>query len=317
MRISRVASVAVILGLAATDVVSAQPRLYSSRADFARLTDRELRDSSAWVALDTSDRAEAAMYDMFLVLHGSLARSFRSVRSIIRRADGGGTHAHPHEGILIDGLEVHHLIDTAGAVLRAHGLPPTDVDMHVQYMLRFIVAHEYAHLLQYDRLDSAYVEAPANGRIIECAADIVGSALEQLSMTINSIKPAETEAVYATLKDFGFLIGFDDWLDGTAHPPRNTRYECIARGRSAFVLQTIRTSHPNVTSDSIEHVSGSLISRDDRDYFDGTIDITEWAIRYARGILRRTHAISEVSLDGSVVRDSSIAEYVKLSLIHI
>lgn len=272
---------------------AAQPRRrLQSRAAFAALDSAQLADSSAMLPLDPHERLDSAMLAMAAYLDATRGRAAGLPPTRVRRWDGFGTQAHPRVGILVDRQEIDGLLERVAEIKTFRGVPRADVARRLEYVVRFVVAHEYAHLLQYRDVGGDAVDAPNATRVVECAADLVGG-ITYRSWAGGAFAPSPVpDDVIRTPTDFGLLVGASDWLDGTTHPLPDDRRTCIAEG-----FATAERDAPDSAPEA-GFEGGS-----------GRTTLVRWSLARARDLAGR-HTVVGANLEVAVVRDTSAARAV-------
>ena len=253
----------------------AQHRQLASRALFAALDSAAIEDSSALRPMDRHERLDSTMLEMAGFLDREVGPRYGLGATQVRHWDGYGTQAHPTLGILVDSIEIAGLLGQVTSHKGGAGVPADEISRRLEYVVRFLIAHEYAHLLQYRSLGPDLVASPDATRIIECGADLLGGVelAEYLTSRFGSDVP---HAATQTAVDFGYVVGGSDWLDGTMHPLAEDRRECIQRG--------------------IEHA---------RERSEGTESLMSWSQRRSREIVS-ARSVVDSSAVLAVVRDSSV-----------
>jgi hypothetical protein len=289
---------------------SAQTRKLASRAAFAALDANALLDSALMTPLNVRERNDSLMLDMMESLDLSVGPLFRTRGTRIRRWDGFGSQAHPREGILIDGAQVRGLLQTVGSLKGMRGVAERQIAERAEWALRFIVAHEYAHMVQYSHFGRDTVEKRENGRVIECAADLIGGYQYQVFLVVKSQYDVVPDIAMDVATDFGYVIGAEDWLDGTSHPLPEQRRMCIATGmgaaRGMMVMQAARRGQ----ADSAVDPTVKWLADNEPDLKSGKLSFMDWSMTRARGILQGGGAVASGSSADDVVRDTSVARLI-------
>lgn len=253
-------------------------RQLKSRALFIALDSTSLADSADMEPMRPNEATDSLMLDMVAWLDRSAGAAYRLGTTRVRRWPGFGTHAHPTMGILVDTGEVGWLLRETRRYKGAAGVAEEKIGPRLEYVIRFMMAHEYGHLLQYRYFGTDSVLNQNATRVIECAADLLGGF--EIHRFLLSRFPDGTfpEASEQAAIDFGYIVGANDWLDGTTHPLREDRRLCIRRGVEA------RDSEPELTRDSL--------------------DLVAWAQQRARAIVSAGEIVDSNAVL-AVVRDSS------------
>ena len=302
------------VSLAATPAeAQARRRHLESRAVFAALDSVALADSFSMRRADPSHAPDSLLLNMVAYLDAAAGPAFGLTHPRLRGWDGYGSQAHPVLGILIDGQELAQLVGKVTALKAMAGVPKAEAERRVQYVLRFLVAHEYAHLMQYQAYGEAAVNDPDSTRVIECGADLIGglSYREFLGVRYGS-RPPPDEAI-ATARDFGYVVGAPDWLDGTTHPLPEDRRLCIVTGMGTAGALNGAFAYRHGARDSASVRAADYLRREepelDQAIDHGTVNLMAWSRVKARKL-----AAAGAVVDGSqvlaVVRDSSVTRLV-------
>ena len=271
--------VAVIVFVAGNDAGAQPPsqreKRLVSRAAFAALNGPALADSSGIRSLDASDQLDALMLETWRWLDSVGRQSLQMPPTQIRKWTDFGSQAHPSEGILIDRSEVDTVMSLVRTQKGMGQVPAAEIARRTPWALRMLVAHEYGHLLQYRHLARDSVENPNLTRVVECAADILGGYYFEEYIEARIPTDSVRKVAREVARDFGYVIGSRDWLDGTSHPLGENRRSCIQKG--------------------IETARDSTIST----------DVVGWAHEQARGAAAEG-AVVYRNADLEVVRDTSL-----------
>jgi len=291
----------------------ARRRHLASRAAFAALDSTALADSFSMRPADPASAPDSLLLNMVAFLDSSAGPAFGLSHTRLRRWDGYGSQAHPVLGILIDGEELAQLVREVTMLKGMAGVPGPEAERRVQYVLRFLVAHEYAHLMQYKAYGEAAVNDPDSTRIIECGADLLGGLSYRKFLGARyGTRPPPPEAI-ATAGDFGWVVGAPDWLDGTTHPLPENRRLCITTGMETAVALSGAAAYRRGARDSASVRSAYYLRREEpelnRGLDRGRVDLMAWSRVKARK-LAGAGSVVDGSQDLSVVRDSSVSRLV-------
>jgi hypothetical protein len=301
-----------LLLLALTCVVGgeagAQHRQLASRALFAALDSAAIEDSSALRPMDGHERLDSTMLEMAGFLDREVGPRYGVSATQVRHWDGYGTQAHPALGILVDSIEIAGLLREVTSHKGAAGVPAEEITRRLEYVVRFLIAHEYAHLLQYRSLGPDLVASPDATRIIECGADLLGGValFEYLTSRFGGAVP---HAATQTAVDFGYVVGGSDWLDGTMHPLAEDRRQCIRRGIEVGAgIRATRLLRAGA-ADSSTIASAGWLAENERELSQGTESLLSWSQRRSREIVS-ARSVVDSSAVLAVVRDSSVERLV-------
>lgn len=251
-----------IVALAARDLDAQSKRQFRSRAAFAKLDTMALMDSAEMRLLNPRERFDSLMIQMLDHLNVAYAPAVGLEPTRIRNWEGFSTQAHPVAGILVDRPEVDGLVKLLKDHKELAGVPNDEIERRVNHVVQFLVGHEYAHLVQYALLPRDSVESVNATRIIECAADIVGAALHQRYARARFGEGKLLEAALAATANFGWEIGAGNWLDGTSHPIREHRMQCIQVGQGTMIADAQELTAWSLSESRRITSVGSAVDRD-------------------------------------------------------
>ncbi len=261
-RNATVVAALLIVALAANDLGAQSKRQFRSRAAFAKLDTTALMDSAEMRPLNPRERFDSLMIQMLDHLNVEYAPGVGLEPARIRNWEGFSTQAHPVAGILVDRPEVDGLLKLLKDHKELAGVPNEEIERRVNHVVQFLVGHEYAHLVQYALLPRESVESVNATRIIECAADIVGAALHQRYARARFGDGKVLEAALAATANFGWEIGAGNWLDGTSHPIREHRMQCIQVGQGSKFTDAEELTGWSLSESRRITSAGSVVDRD-------------------------------------------------------
>ena len=286
-----------------------EKRRLQSRAAFAALDSTAVADSSAMIPLDPHERLDSLMLDMWSTLDDGGAIALGGPRSRIRKWNGFGSQAHPSLGILIDGDEVKALLESVRRYKGMVGVSREQITERAEWAVRFLVSHEYAHLVQYNFFGKDSVENPAATRVIECGADILGGYQYQVYLNVRAMSELVPESARDAARDFGYVIGANNWLDGTTHPLPENRRNCIGSGMSAGLAMGVLSYARLGTVDSLTNSLIKWLAENEPDLRFGRITAIEWSRVKARELAAIGSVVGE-NKELEIVRDTSVARIV-------
>jgi hypothetical protein len=117
-------------------------------------------------------------------------------------------------------------------------------------------------------------------------------------------------AARAAAEDFGYVIGSNDWLDGTAHPLPENRHDCIATGMSAAAGMNALAGARRGAGDSLADPRVRWLTDHEPDLRGGRISAIEWSRVRARE-LAAIGAVVGRDEELAVVRDTSLGTLVR------
>ncbi len=285
----------------------AQMRHLRSRALFAALDSTALEDSSAIQPMKPHQSLDSVMMDMVAFLDGTVGPAQGLKDTPIRRWDGFGTQAHPLLGILVDFREVAMLLDEVREYKQAVHVPEGEIDHRLEYVIRFLVAHEYGHLMQYRYFGPDSVANLNATRVIECGADLLGGFNLRAFLGSRYAEGSFPEAAEQAAIDFGYVVGGTDWLDGTTHPLPEDRRRCIKRGIEAE--RAVANSQGDSAA-AIYQASREWLRDSEPELAGGTSNLMRWSQGRARAIVAEWEVIDSNAVL-AVVRDSSPVRLVR------
>lgn len=189
---------------------------------------------------------------------------------------GSGTASHPQVGIVLDLQQLERVQQTSGV---SAFLP----------VLRWILAHEKAHQLQYQQ-NRRIVEGAdvVDRQVLEAQADLLAA-----KYVIETLSPSEQQPIIDTLR-VAFDLGTERYALAD-HPSREGRMTAVRLGMAAGMI----TNLLNLGGAAPEASAGVL--RDKIDLRPGE-EILGWSLRTARRIVgyRRPALVDLVQIESSI-----------------
>jgi hypothetical protein len=283
-----------------------QPEPLTFRGLVTSLDSAVLGDTATIRPMNPDDGLDSVMLGMGNFLDREVGPAFGITNTRIRHWDGYGTQAHPTLGILVDSAEVAGLLDTVIRYKGQANVAAEEISRRLPHVARFLIAHEYAHLLQYRSLDHDSVADLNATRTIECGADLLGGFfyLDYLTFRYGDELP---EAATQTAIDFGYVVGAKDWLDGTTHPLPEGRRECIGRGVDA--AKGVRAMRAG-SQDSAQQASVRWLDQNEPELYRKAADLVAWSRMRSRAIVSK-QSVVDSSAVFAVVRDTSAEQLVR------
>jgi hypothetical protein len=297
-----------LAGLLAPEA-GAQDRRLASRALFAALDSAAVEDSSRMRPMNQHERLDSIMVEMAGFLDRHIGPAYGLAATRVRHWDGYGTQAHPTLGILVDSGEIAGLLQRVSSHKGAAGVPAEEITRRLEYVVRFLVAHEYGHLMQYRSFGRDSVASLNATRVIECGADLLGGVgfSDYLASRYGSALP---EGATQTAIDFGYVVGGSDWLDGTTHPLPEDRRRCIERGvEVAAELHGARAVRAGA-ADSATLTLARRLNETEPELYRGKVSLMSWSQTRSREFVS-ARTIVDSSAVLAVVRDSSVERLVR------
>jgi len=282
-------------------------RHLTSRALFVALDSTSLSDSARMEPMRPGEATDSVMLDMVAYLDRTSGAKYQLGETRVRRWPGFSTQAHPTMGILVDTGQVTSLLGEVRRHKGAAGVPEEKIEPRLEYVIRFMMAHEYGHLMQYSHFGTDSVLSLNATRVIECAADLLGGFELRSFLASRYPEGMFPEASEQAAIDFGYIVGANDWLDGTTHPIREDRRLCIGRGVGA---QRALAHAKGSATDSLSLVLRRWARDSEPELTQGSIDLVDWAQLRARAIVS-AREIVDSSAVLAVVRDSSPVRLVR------
>ena len=305
-RFVRGATIALLLMNSGCATAAPQEGLrFQSRAAFAALDSAALARGTGLRPMDGADQHRAAMIQMVAYLDSTVGRA-AGVKSTKIRWWNAGTRAHPSQGILVD----DHQIDVLSRELILQkgdaGVAPEVAKARVIHAVRFLIAHEYAHLLQYATLPLDSVGSPRLHRSIECSADLLGGMMFGRYMDDVALDDSTREIAKLAAAHFANVVGSPDWLDVTAHPTPTHRQTCIELGLDNPTALTLTLLHiaPN---DSADRAYAERMRRESPDLLGGRTSLTAWSLEKAAQLFGLAAGGSVDAASLSVTRDTTVS----------
>lgn len=282
-------------------------RQLKSRALFVALDSTSLADSAGMEPMRPDEATDSVMLDMVAYLDRTAGAEYRLGRTRVRRWPGFGTQAHPTMGILVDSGEVAWLLGEVRRYKGQAGVPEEKIEPRLEYVIRFMMAHEYGHLMQYRYFGTDSVLSLNATRVIECAADLLGGFELRGFLASRYAEASFPEAAEQAAIDFGYIVGANDWLDGTTHPLREDRRLCIGRGVDA---QRALVHARGSSMDSLSQALRRWARDSEPELTQGPLDLVAWAQLRARAIVSAREIVDSNAVL-AVVRDSSPVRLVR------
>jgi hypothetical protein len=281
-----------------------------SRALFVALDSAAIEDSSAMRPLDAHQPLDSVMLEMVAFLDSAIGPAWGLPTTRIRQWDGFGSQAHPTLGILVDEEEIGTLIERVESMKGSAGVPPAEIERRLPNVVRFLIAHEYGHLIQYRRFGVEAVAAPNATRVIECGADLLGGMSYRTYLASRYPVGPLPAAAEETAIDFGYVVGAADWLDGTTHPLPEDRRACIRRGVDVSVALANRKLVQAGGADPALFASVRWLQENEPELYADQLDVLAWSEVRAKA-LASARAVVDSSAVLAVVRDSSVQRLVR------
>jgi hypothetical protein len=190
------------------------------------------------------------------------------------------------------------------------GVPPAEIERRLPNVVRFLIAHEYGHLMQYRRFGVDAVAAPNATRVIECGADLLGGMSYRAYLASRYPGGPLPAAAEETAIDFGYVVGAADWLDGTTHPLPEDRRACIRRGVEVSVALANRRLMQAGSTDPAVLAAVKWLQENEPELYGDQLDVLAWSEVRAKA-LASTRAVVDSSAVLAVVRDSSVQRLVR------
>jgi predicted Zn-dependent protease with MMP-like domain len=182
----------------------------------------------------------------------------------------GSNFSRPDEGIFLDAHRLKQLRDS---------LP----EASLRQVVRFVLAHEWGHMVQFRRLPEDTLADSARRRVIECEADMIaGSALAVLAE--NQGSAADFREATNSFIALAFNTGLPVWDFPWMHPNPSQRSLCITVGASAGLhWAMIRRYQATHDPEALQIVN--KVRTMDRRLFGPADSIAPWFWREANAII--------------------------------
>jgi len=192
--------------------------------------------------------------------------------------DSGGTSSHPEAGIAVDLGEFERIRKRA------------DVRQLRQFV-RFILAHEKSHQIQYLLYSKASVksEDPEQRRVYECQADILAGKL--LAESFGSPTPQDLQSITEALQ-VAFEIGTEEYTGAADHPSHQARRTAVRLGMARGTMTNQLKLPPS------PYLAGMIASIAEKtDSLPGE-SVMDWSYRLAKKIVHYNRAaVADIRLD--------------------
>lgn len=244
---------------------SAQPSRKLTWNWFLAAPPAEVTELTGATAVDSSQ----ALGKMILEERRVLARHF-GFYVPVRLSQRGGSVSHPDDGIALDARQLQRLRDS---------LP----EASLRQVVRFVLAHEWGHMVQFRRLGRETLGDTTRRRVIECEADMIaGGALALLAE--NQGGAADFRGTSNGFIALAFNAGLPVWDFPWMHPNPSQRSLCITVGASAglhwaMIRRYLATHDPAVLRDI------NKFRTMDRRLFGPADSIAPWLWREANAII--------------------------------
>jgi hypothetical protein len=156
------------------------------------------------------------------------------------------------------------------------------------------------------------MDSPDSTRVIECSADLIGGLTYYRFMNSNFGGQQYPAEAFNTARDFGYVIGSPNWLDGRAHPLPENRRLCIATGMGiAGALNGLAAVRHGAT-DSASLRSAKFLETEEPGLYHGALTLMGWSRLRGRQLGAAGGAVVDGSRELAVVRNSSVSRLVRV-----
>lgn len=203
--------------------------------------------------------------------------TLHATKTTVFRADGMGAFAHPDAGIGVD----HDQIEAW-----RHELGPTQF----HEVLRLVLAHEQAHMLQYRYYTRASVLDRRKTRAVEGQADILAGVSAVWLLLRERQDVVAGQAAIKKYRDFSLKIGCP-LDDQTKHPDSGQRARLVTLGLlAAFQYSDLDLYKRTKAEDALQRIVKGKVQNNDLPNFDERRlkieNVFEWSNRVAKQITR-------------------------------
>lgn len=252
---------------------TAQSRQFKSRDEFFEAHKKEVIERLGLQPLDEKQEFDRMVKEEMLALD-----RVAGFRTIVTKGEGDQIASQPEAGIIISPSQLDFIRKRSGVT-------------KFQQVLRFLLAHEKSHQVQYLEYSarSVHLGPPELRRVYECQADILAG--KYLIESFGEPKPEDQPAIEDALQ-VAFDLGTEAFSDASTYPSHNGRRTAVRLGMTAGLITLLSAHVPDPPAvQMINSLSGKANIRQGE-----TVMI--WSLRLAKKITHFTlDAWSKLSLD--------------------
>lgn len=239
---------------------------FSSEAQFLSASLAEVNNTLHAKPLDPSKTIDKQALDLMKELD-----AVNNMNTTLYWADGHGSSAHPLAGVGLDRFQIAQFYSELNQ----------DVFREI---IKFVLAHEQAHMAQFQYYSLESMKDPRKTRAKECQADILGGLTVSATFIAEGKSPEYLHQAGKAWMDFVPRLGSPEWDDQTKHPTPAQRGRAMTLGLNAglynaWVIQYKQTRDPKLLA-AIKDYRTKI-----PDLFDIDENLFVWSNRIAKAIV--------------------------------
>lgn len=197
-------------------------------------------------------------------------------KTVVTKGEGDQLQSHPESGIIVSPKQLQHIRRQSGV-------------RQFQQILRFLLAHEKSHQIQYLEYTAKAVhqsEKEEQRRVYECQADLLAG--KYLIESIVGEPTAEDRVAIEDALQVAFDLGTEEYVETSDHPSHEERRVAVRLGMSAGMITLLSKKLPDAPAKSmIDSLLGKINFREGE-------TIMGWSYRLSKKI---THYSGDASAD--------------------
>jgi hypothetical protein len=267
---SRLMMVSTLMGLVVTSTFpfpqAQEKRSFNSEAQFLSASLEDVKTRLDATPLDPTKPIDKQALDLMKELD-----AFNNMSTKIYSSDGHGSSAHPLAGVGFDRSQVAQYYNKINK----------DVFREI---IKFVLAHEQAHMAQFQYYNLENLKDSRKTRAKECQADILGGLTVATSFLVEGKSPEYNHEAGKAWMDFVPRLGSPEWDDQTKHPTSAQRVRAMTLGLNAgiyraWIIQYKQTNDPKLLAQIQDY------RKKVPDLFEMDEDLFVWSNRIAKMIV--------------------------------
>jgi hypothetical protein len=273
-----------MIGMPLTITPQAQKKTFGSRRDYLTAPKEKVYETMGIRPLDPSQDIERTIQEEMTNI--DRVAGFTTPIGITQ---SGGTSSHPDAGIAVSLTELQRIRQDSGV-------------RKFREILRFILAHEKAHQVQYRQYSATAVQSDdeEQRRIFECQADILAG--KYMIESFGEPTPENQAAIEDALQ-VAFDLGTEEYSKFSDHPSHEARRIAVRLGMASgmTVLLSRRLPDP-IAQGMIQTISEKV------DIRSGEMPL-DWSLRLSKRITHFSRAASlDIVLDDKDIKWDTTAQ---------
>ncbi len=237
---------AVVLSFAAgrTPVAAGAPRQqetrFSSRNEFFEARKNTVIERLGLQPLDKRQEVDRQIQEEMDALD-----KVAGFRSIVTKGEGAGISSHPEAGIIVSIAELERIHRQSGV-------------RKSQQVLRFLLAHEKSHQIQYLEYSAkaVHLSEREQRRVYECQADMLAG--KYLIESFGEPTPEDRLAIEDALQ-VAFDLGTEEYAGSAAHPSHEQRRVAVRLGMASGMIFLLSKRLPDPPAKAmIDSLAGKI-----------------------------------------------------------